>query len=179
MRSIICFLALVLASLSPLQAATRLDDWDGFFISLEGVPRELAQEFETAHVIENGVVMVPLIGEVPAKGLTPAELEMIIAKRLRDGKFFTRPVVTLHFGCLFSFVIVGGSVRNPGRCQWVKGMTLTMAVGAASGPDGRDDKWRIKRGDKVLEFSRKAIRKDPSLDPKVFPGDFIELSGEF
>jgi protein involved in polysaccharide export with SLBB domain len=180
MRFILYFLTLGLMCAST-HAALRLDDDDAFTIRLEGVPSDLAREFEVFYTIENGVATLPLIGKIPAKGLAPTELEFIISNRLREGKFFTRPVVSLNLPCITRFVFVVGAVRDPRRVQWARGITLTQALAAASGVGtGAEDKVRVKRrSGQILEFSRKAIRKNPSLDPKLEWSDVIEVSGEF
>jgi protein involved in polysaccharide export with SLBB domain len=186
MHFILCFFTLGLTCISSLRAAPRIEEQDFLFIKLEGVPADLAKEFETTYLVNNGAVTVPLIGNVPAQGLDSAELGWVIAKRLRDGRFFNQPKVSVSIRsecsfCLQRAIIVGGPVHDPGRHPWVKGMTLTQALAVASGVEtGAEDKVRIKRRNgQIQEFSRKALRKDPSLDPKLLPGDFIEVSGEF
>jgi hypothetical protein len=37
---------------------------------------------------------------------------------------------------------------------------------------------RIIRGGRATSYSRKAIRKNPTLDPKIEPNDSVEQEGE-
>jgi len=76
-------------------------------------------------------------------------------------------------------VIVGGAVRLPAKYNWVLDFTLMGAINAAGGPtEFAKDTVRIIRNGKAASYSRKAIKKDPALDPKVGPGDFIEQEGD-
>jgi polysaccharide biosynthesis/export protein len=180
MRSILLCLTALFGALSISRADNRLSDGDVFQMSLSGAPREFTQEYDLNHTVDDGAVNIPNVGRVRIAGLTSSQAAAAIEKRLRDEKVFTNPTVVINVMQNQRWVIIGGSVRNPGKQQWVAGMTLTMALASASGPaEYAEDKVRLKRAGQVQEFSRKAIRKDPSLDPKVLPGDYVELSGEF
>lgn len=179
MRTLLLCLTALSSALLTTRADNRLSDGDVFRMSLSGAPREFTVEYELEHTVDDSSVNIPNIGRIRVAGLTSSQASAAIEKRLREAKIFTNPTVVINVMQNQRFIIVGGPVRNPGRAPWVPNMTLSMAIAAASGPgDYAEDKVRIKRGTQVQEFSRRAIKKDPASDPKVLPGDFVELQGE-
>ena len=179
MRYFIYCLTALLASLAPLRADSTLHDGDTFEMLVGGAPREFTEEFHLQYSIADGYVTVQYIGRVKATGLTPAQLATAIEKRLREEKIFTNPTVMVNLPPNQRMIIVGGAVRNPGRQLWATDMTLSIAIASASGPgEYADDKIKIVRNGKAEFFSRRAIKKDPAIDPKVLPGDYIEVQGE-
>jgi protein involved in polysaccharide export with SLBB domain len=71
---------------------------------------------------------------------------------------------------------VGGAVRQPQRVPYTPDLTLMSTINAAGGAsDFAGDKIRLIRGGKAQFFSRKLLAKDPTLDPRVEPGDQIEI----
>ncbi len=181
MRIILLCWAFLLATLTGVRAdATKLSDGDAFQMSVSGAPREYTQEYDLNYTIDDGAISVPNVGRVKAVGLTASQLAANIEKELRDRKLFTSPTVVINVVQVNRFITMGGAVRNPGRHPWAANMTLSMAIATASGPaDFAEDKVRLIRGGKVAEYSRKALKKDPSTDPKVLPQDYIEVTGEF
>ena len=175
---IYCFAAF-LVSIATLRADSPLRDGDTFEMVVGGAPREFTEEFRLQYAVADGFVTVQYIGRVKAAGLTPTQLSAAIEKRFRDEKIFTNPTVMVNLVANQRLIIVGGAVRNPGRQPWSTDMTLSIALASASGPgEYADDKVKIVRAGKAEFFSRKAIKKDPALDPKVLPGDYIEVQGE-
>ena len=175
---IYCFAAF-LVSIATLRADSPLRDGDTFEMVVGGAPREFTEEFRLQYAVSDGVVTVQYIGRVKAAGLTPSQLSAAIEKRFRDEKIFTNPTVMVNLVANQRLIIVGGAVRNPGRQPWSTDMTLSIALASASGPgEYADDKVKIVRAGKAEFFSRKAIKKDQALDPKVLPGDYIEVQGE-
>lgn len=179
MRYFIYCLAVLLGSLASLHADSALHDGDTFEMVVGGAPREFTDEFHLQYSIADGVVTVQYVGRIKAAGLTPTQLAAAIEKRLRDEKIFTNPTVMVNLTPNQRVIIIGGAVRNPGRQPWSTDMTLSIALASASGPgEYADDKVKIVRGGKAEFFSRKAIKKDPANDPKILPGDYIEVQGE-
>jgi protein involved in polysaccharide export with SLBB domain len=180
MRTLIIAISLLATLLTGLQADTRLRDGDAFKMVIGGPPRAMTQEFEIEYVVDDGTVAVPMIpGRIRAAGLTSAQLAQVIEKRLREEKIFTNPSVLITPLRSTRTIIVGGAVRNPGPREWLAEMTLTQAIAAASGfAELADDKIKLIRGGKAVEYSRKVIRKDPASDPKVLPNDYIEVQGD-
>ncbi len=179
MRKLLALLLLI--SLLPARADVKLRDGDVIEIRLSGVAVEFIQDFTNLVItVDDGKIGVPHIGRLQAAGYSTSQLAVAIEKGLRDGKIFSNPTIVINMVQNQRFVVIGGAVRSPGKQLWSSDMTLVTAIAAAQGPaDFADDKVKIVRGGKTEVFSRKAIKKDPSTDPKVLPGDFIEVQGEF
>ena len=73
-----------------------------------------------------GRIAMPLIGAVPAAGRTTAQLEQVIAARLREG-FIREPKVSVDIEAYRPFFILG-EVTNSGQFPFVNGMTVQTAV---------------------------------------------------
>ena len=180
MRTLLSLL-LLLAAIIPAQADVKLRDGDVIELRLSGVAVEYIQDFTNLVItVDDGKIGIPQIGRVQAAGLSTSQLAIAIEKSLRDGKIFSNPTIVINMVQNQRFVVVGGAVRSPGKQLWSADMTLTTAIAAAQGPaDFAEDKVKIVRGGKAEVFSRKAIKAKPETDPKVLPGDFIEIQGEF
>lgn len=183
MRSIITCLAL-LFSIARIHADSTNRNGDVFELRLSGAAIEYLQEFQNlAVVVVDGAVNVPIIGRVSATGLTTSQLAAAIEAKFRAEKIFTNPIVALsavQTAVNQRTIILGGAVRGPGKQAWSGELTLTSAISLAGGPsEWATDGVKIIRGGKSERFSRKAIRKNPSLDPKIQPNDVIEVEGDF
>ncbi len=177
-RAIVSLFSLLVLALPCVAADNALRDGDFFEMKLSGPPEELTREFNVTLTVDQGAVTVPLIGRVPVKGLTSSELASEIEGRLKRAKIFSAANVSIT-GTPQRFFFIGGSVRVPGKQSWTSDFTLTAAINAAGGPgEFASDKIKLVRNGKVQTFSRKAISKNPSLDPKIQPGDNIELDGQ-
>jgi polysaccharide biosynthesis/export protein len=168
------------SSASNTGPSAALQNGDVVQMRLSGPPEEYTREFAIELSIDDGTLTVPMVGRVRAAGLTPAQLGSAIEKRLIEEKIFTLANVNINTMQQQRFVIVGGAVRAPGRQLWSQNLTLTAAISAAGGPaEWIEDTVRLIRGGQVARYSRKAIKENPSLDPKLQPGDVIEAEGEF
>ena len=78
-----------------------------------------------------GNITLPLIGAVPARGLTTAELSRALAARLRQG-FLREPHVAVEVELYRPFFILG-EVVFPGQYPYVPNMTIETAVAIAGG----------------------------------------------
>jgi polysaccharide export outer membrane protein len=179
-RSLICLLLLLTVLIPAVQADNVFRNGDVFEMRLSGPPEEFTREFNLVLTVDDDSVNIPLIGRVPARGLSSSQLATVIETRLKQAKIFTHPTVNItNMDKNPKSVIVGGSVRAPGRQIWVEGLTLTGAISAAGGPsDFAGDGIKIVRGGRAQLYSRKAIRKSPSTDPRVEVGDIIEQEGD-
>jgi protein involved in polysaccharide export with SLBB domain len=149
-------------------------------MKLDGVAEEFAREFRCDVTVDDGAITVPLIGRVRATGLAPAQVAKSIERELIAKKLFTAPKVSLERIGWVPFVTICGDVRAPGRVYWVPGLTLLAVHAAAGGPAGwQNDDFTITRAGNVTRYSLKQIRGNPKLEPKLEPGDVVEVSGEF
>jgi len=180
-RILVSLLALFIAALSPVRADNLFRNTDVFEMRLSGPPEEFTKEFNLVLTVDEGSVTVPLIGRVAAAGLSSSQLAASIERRLKDAKIFTIANVNITQNVQQNqrTFIVGGSVRQPGRQIWIPELTLTGAISAGGGPtEFAKDGMKIIRAGRATLYSRKAIKKNPSLDPKVEPGDIVEQDGD-
>jgi polysaccharide export outer membrane protein len=94
-----------------------------------------------------GSITMPLIGSVPARGRTPAELASEISGRLRGG-YIRDPSVAVEIDSYRPFFILG-EVAAPGQYPYVPNMTVESAVAIAGGfsPRARRDRVTLTHTD--------------------------------
>jgi protein involved in polysaccharide export with SLBB domain len=164
---------------SGLTESTTFRPGDTFEISVGAVPllESDAAGFTKPYTIGgDGLVNIPYAGLVRAAGLTQSQLEKAIQTRLIEEKIFRWPTITIIVQERARLITVGGQVRAPQRIFWTADMTLMSALNAAGGPaDFAGDKIRLTRNQKNTVYSRKRLLKNPDQDPKLFPGDQIEV----
>jgi len=83
-------------------------------------------------VNDRGNISVPLLGPIPAKGLTTGELENSIAMRLREKKILLDPSVSVEV-LGYRPVFILGEVVKPGQYPYEPGMTVLTTVAIAGG----------------------------------------------
>lgn len=159
-----------------IQSSATFRSGDTFELRLSGMPPEDALQYTQPFTIgSDGYFNIPLAGQIRAAGLTQSQLERAIERKLIDEQIFRFPTATIYVGAQARFVTVGGAVRNPNRFPWSPDLTLLTAISAAGGGgDFASDKIELIRAGKSAIYSTKKLRKDPSLDPRLFPGDRIE-----
>lgn len=151
---------------------------DVFELRLSGMPPETASEFFLQYTVgDDGKVKLPYIGEVPAAGLSTTEFGRSIERRLVQEKIFTRPVAVIMLQQQSRFVTVGGEVRAPNTIQWSPDLTLNQAIMRVGGPGefGNLKKIKVTREGRSQLFNLKKADKDPSQNPKLLPGDTVEV----
>jgi protein involved in polysaccharide export with SLBB domain len=161
---------------SGIQGGATFRSGDTFELRMSGMPPEDALQFSQPFTIgSDGYLSIPLAGQIRAEGLTQSQLERAIERKLIDEQIFRFPTATINVGAQARFVTVGGAVRNPNRFPWSPDMTLLTAISAAGGGgDFASDKIEVVRGGKSTLYSTKKIKKDPSQDPRLFPGDRVD-----
>lgn len=140
----------------------------------------------TVPVRPDGMITVPLVGDVAAGGRTPSEVAADIQSKL--AAYVRDPQVAVILTDLrsheyLSRVRVTGAVRQPISIPFRQGMTVLDAVLAAGGvtefaaPD-RSDLYR-KSGNSTLSYQvrldRILNRGDLTTNFKVAPGDVITV----
>jgi len=118
-----------------------------------------------------GSITMPLIGSMPARGRTPAELAAAISARLRGG-FIRDPSVAVEVEAYRPFFILG-EVAAPGQYPYVPNMTVESAVAIAGGfsPRARRDRVTLTHTD----ASGTARFVVPPGSP-ISPGDTVLVS---
>ena len=170
------------AQTAPAQAvaqgpAVGLRSGDTVDVRIANVPPEDMSEWDAPYTVdESGMLNLPFIGNIKAGGLPPSQVQLAIQNKLISDGIYTNPTVTVNPPTGMRFISVAGAVRAPGRVPYTSDLTLMSAISAAGGAnDFAGDKIRLTRGGKVEFYSRKKLYKDPSQDPRIEPGDQIEI----
>lgn len=121
-----------------------------------------------------GRLSLPLIREVTAAGISAADLELVIADKLKPD-YVKNPRVSVEVLTYRPFYIIG-EVKNPGSYPYVSGMTVVNAVALAGGFTYRADdrKVTIIRGSDDEQSKRQV-----GLQTPVQPGDVIRVGERF
>lgn len=158
------------------QAALR--NGDTVSIRLGGVPAEETSAFGANYSIDGrGLLNLPYIGEIKAAGMLPAEVQRSIESKLKVDGIYTNPTITVSTEGGAVFVTVGGAVRSSGRIPYTPDMTLLTAIAASGGFNdfANEKKIRLRRGGTETMFDARFIRKNPDKDPKLQPGDQVDV----
>ena len=118
----------------------------------------------------SGKISMPLIGAVPARGMTTHELERQIGERLRNG-FLREPQVTVDVDTYRPFFILG-EVTFPGQYPFVPNMTVETAVAIAGGFTPRAYHFDVKL---ARNMGGQTYRVAVPLTTAVRPGDTITI----
>lgn len=114
-----------------------------------------------------GSLALPLIGNVPAGGLTTRELEDEIERRLQTEGYLVNPQVGVEPLKHRSFYVLG-EVRRPGSYEYRNGISVINAVALAGGYTYRADTCQasIERGGCSFPIG---------AETAVLPGDIITV----
>jgi polysaccharide export outer membrane protein len=117
-----------------------------------------------------GSITMPLIGQVPARGRSPASLAGEITARLRNG-FIREPSVAVEIESYRPFFILG-EVQAPGQYPYVPNMTVESAVAIAGGfsPRARRDLVTVTHTD-ASGVGRYVV----PLGTALGPGDTVQV----
>jgi polysaccharide export outer membrane protein len=118
-----------------------------------------------------GNITMPLIGAVPARGQTPAQLQAAIAAKLRQG-YVREPHVAVEIETYRPFFILG-EVTLPGQYPYVANMTVETAVAIAGGYTPRAFKHKIEISRQVGGLTEKRV---VSPNYPVHPGDTVKVA---
>lgn len=178
------FLALlVLAALAPAVLADAvLRAGDSVDIRISGVPADEQTQVNNVYTVDaNGMVNLPFINKVRAESLTPAQLASAIENGYKSARIYSNPTITILMQSQTRFVNVGGAVRAPARIPFTEDMTLLAAISAAGGFNDFADQKRVRllRGNEAKVYDVRQFRREPGLDPKLQPGDKIEVPQSF
>jgi polysaccharide export outer membrane protein len=122
----------------------------------------------------SGNISMPLIGTLPARGLTTRELDRQIAERLRNG-FLREPQVTVDVDTYRPFFVLGEVVTS-GQYAFVNGMTVETAVAIAGGFSPR----AFQSGaDVTRQFNGRLYTAGVPITAPVHPGDTIYIRERF
>jgi polysaccharide export outer membrane protein len=115
-----------------------------------------------------GNVNLPLIGAVPARGVSTQQLSREIAARLKQG-YVREPHVTVEVETYRPFFILG-EVTTPGQYPYVANMTAETAVAIAGGFAPRASKGKVQL---TRNAPGQRINGEVPLNFPLRPGDTI------
>ncbi len=117
-----------------------------------------------------GNITMPLIGAVPARGSSTAELARTVGARLRNG-FIREPHVAIEIESYRPFFILG-EVTYPGQYPYVPNMTVETAVAIAGGFTPRAYRWNMKVS---RNQGGETVRMSVPPTYELRPGDTINI----
>lgn len=133
--------------------------------------KDLSGDFD---VNDQGLVALPLIGQVKVGGLTISEAQELITQRY--GKdYLVNPRVNVEVLNYRPFFILG-EVKSPGSYPYVGGMTVLNAVALAGGytPRANRNNITVKR-----TTNPQSNEVEVQEDTAVLPGDVIRVHERF
>jgi polysaccharide export outer membrane protein len=118
-----------------------------------------------------GHINMPLIGSVPARGMTTAQLSAAITSRLKQS-FIRDPSVAVDIEVYRPFFVLG-EVAFPGQYPYVPNLTVENAIAIAGGftPRAYRDKVKVTR-----QVQGAAARYELPMRMPVRPGDTITVT---
>ncbi len=127
----------------------------------------------------DGMISLPLLGDVQASGLTPLQLADQITAKLK--KFMQDPKVSVVLTQIHSkFVYLLGEVDKKGPIEMTSGMTLLEAIASAGGLTDYANSKKIyilrNEGGKTQRIPvhyKEALKGDSELNLALKPGDKI------
>lgn len=162
----------LLAAVSPTTNAQEVDQdyvlgvGDALNIQVFGEP-DLS--FDALPVVDDGVIVMPLIGDVSVAGMSVRNAQSEIRRRLADG-YLINPQVTVTISD-YRPVFVVGEVKNPGKVPYTVGMTVRNAVVLAGGITDEGNRNNI-----VIERLLRGAETFPAdFSSEIRPGDTVNV----
>jgi polysaccharide biosynthesis/export protein len=152
----------------------RLTVGDKLRVEVYGDP-QLSQSLQ---VRPDGKITIPLVGDIPAAGLTPTELGDSITESLRE--YVTEPVVTVIVSeTVPPVVYVMGEVQSPGTLSMTGPLTVLQALAMAGGFREFANTRNVQvlrggeRGLEILRFNYRDAVRGQNRPLYLRPGDTI------
>ena len=125
-------------------------------------------------VSSDGVISMPLIGNVPVLSKTVADAALTIQAQLANG-YLRDPQVSMQVIAYRPFFILG-EVRSPGQYPYSTGLTVYNAIATAEGYTPRSAK-KVVYIRRFGEQYEQAYKLTPDL--RVWPGDTLRVAERF
>lgn len=177
LRFALCFLPLLLAACAHSGTPSTylveqagpylLDSGDVLRVSVYGD----ASLTNTYRIDDSGAISMPLVGAVPARGMTTSVLSQRVASALAAG-YMRNPNVAVEVAEYRPFFIQG-AVGASGQYPYAYGMTVRAAISSAGGFSDTADRNSAtiyrRQGDEM-------VKGTVQLDFPILPGDTIVVS---
>ncbi|MEO0906781.1 MAG: polysaccharide biosynthesis/export family protein [Pseudomonadota bacterium] len=128
-----------------------------------------------------GNVSLPMLGSIPAAGMTAADFEKSVAQRL-EAAGLRVPMVSVNINEYASHLVtVEGAVDSPGVYAFQPGSRLSAAIAMGGGPtrSAKSEQVAVFRespeGIMVAKFDFGQINQGTMLDPVLEPGDRVVI----
>jgi protein involved in polysaccharide export with SLBB domain len=153
--------------------SSELRPGDSLTIAIIGVPDPSTNSVQ---IDDQGVISLPYIGAIKASGETTGGLTQSIREAYVAKKIYTS--VDISVSVTERYVYVGGEVEKPGRIIWTPDLTAAKAIQAAGGFTlyAKEDRVGIVRKQTLYVVDIKLAQTNPSQDPRLDPGDSIQVS---
>jgi polysaccharide export outer membrane protein len=164
----------------PLEAGYKIAPMDTVSVKVFGM-NDLTGDYQ---VDLRGNVSMPLIGDVTALNLTPAQFDELVTRKYSE-KYLENPDVSVGIKqSAGRNVTVDGAVTKGGMYPVIGPMTLMQAVALAGGidPDTANPRrvaiFRTIDGRRqAAAFDLVSIRRGEMEDPAVYSGDIVVVDG--
>ena len=146
---------------------------DSLNVALQGVPDPSSN---TVQIDDQGIISLPYIGTVQAAGATIAEVSQRIRETYVTRKIYT--TVDVSVSVTERYIYIGGEVQRPGRIIWTPDLTVAKAIQSAGGFTlyAKETAVSLVRDKKAYLVDVKLAQKDPTRDPRLIPGDSLQVS---
>ena len=139
----------------------------------------------TVRVSENGMITLPLLGDVQAAGLNRADLEKRIAAMLEKSYLRNAQVTIFIKEFQSKKVSIMGAVKNPGMLDLIGRQSLLQVISMAGGlSEQASDTVVIFRQFKsgpglslTIRLDELLLKANPRYNIPIFPGDIINVPG--
>ncbi len=146
--------------------------------------REPDLSLENVRVGVEGNVSLPMVGSIPASGMTAKQFEQDVTRRLAAAGL-KNPIVSVNIAEYASHLVtVEGAVEKPGVYAFQPGARLSTAIAMAAGPNtvAKNSQLAVFRerpeGIMVAKFDYSDIRQGTMMDPVLEPGDRVVLGAD-
>lgn len=143
--------------------------------------REPDFSVESVQLGVEGNVSLPMLGSIPAAGMTALQFERDVTRRLAAAGLKT-PMVSVNIKEYASHLVtVEGAVRSPGVYAFQPGSRLSSAIALASGPErtAKTSQLAVFRetpeGVMVAKFDYGQMKQGTMFDPILQPGDRVVM----
>lgn len=141
--------------------------------------REPDFSLENVRIGVGGNVSLPMLGSIPAAGMTAAQFEQDVARRLAAAGLRS-PQVSVNVNEYASHLVtVEGAVQRPGVYAFQPGARLSSAIamGGGTARTAKRDQVAVFRegpnGITVAKFDYTQVSQGTMLDPVLEPGDRV------
>ena len=167
-------------SVTALEAGYRIAPMDTLAVRVFGMT-DLTGDYQ---VDLRGNVSLPLVGDVTAMNLTPAELDDVLTRKYSE-KYLENPDISVGIKASAGRnITVDGAVTKGGMFPVAGPMTLMQAVAVAGGVDEETANPRRVAIFRTIDGKRQAaafdlvsIRRGEMDDPQVYAGDIVVVDG--